>query len=301
MLNALTAPMVKLTQNGVGGYDFNVNCVYFFAELLKLIVAVSWCASCLWLSADAAYDPRSFDRTDVLAYALPALCFFVQNNLSFVALQHMTASAFQLLLNLRIVVVGGLTVTVLHRPLNSVEWIAIGMLTIGAMQYQLASAVAAKPFSVDATGICMLAVIVTCAAASNIYTQKVMQQKMAQPLMVQNAVLYAWGLAFNAANWAWSARAQPAFGAMGGWQLASIAFYAVFGLTISAIIKHFGSLARTFINTAAICLTAVLDVTMFGETITVLQATAFAIIFIAVCLYSTVAPEVRRLQAALDR
>ena len=39
VLNTLVAPMVKLTQNGHGGYDFNQSCVYFFAEALKFAVA----------------------------------------------------------------------------------------------------------------------------------------------------------------------------------------------------------------------------------------------------------------------
>eukprot|EP00966_Prymnesium_polylepis_P159298 3681619-Prymnesium_polylepis.1 len=136
---------------------------------------------------------------------------------------------------------------------------------------------------------------------ANIYTQKVMQRKAAQPLMLQNVVMYAWGLAFNGINWAWSARASPAFGAVGGWQLAAIAFYAVFGLTISAIIKQFGSLARTFINTGAICLAVAIDVFVFGETVSLLEGTAFVLILIAVYLYSIVAPEFRRLQCAQSK
>lgn len=43
-------------------------------------------------------------------YAIPGFVFFAQNNLSFLALQHMSNSAFQLLLNMRIVAVALLTV-----------------------------------------------------------------------------------------------------------------------------------------------------------------------------------------------
>ena len=37
--NTLTAPVVKMTQNSEGGYDYNKWCIYFFAELLKLVRA----------------------------------------------------------------------------------------------------------------------------------------------------------------------------------------------------------------------------------------------------------------------
>ena len=41
--NTLTAPVVKMTQNAEGGYDYNKWCIYFFAELMKLGVALAWC------------------------------------------------------------------------------------------------------------------------------------------------------------------------------------------------------------------------------------------------------------------
>ena len=95
-----------------------------------------------------------------------------------------------------------------------------------------------------------------------------MQKKMSQPLMLQNLVLYSWGICFNGFNWLQSTTKQPAFGALGFYQVASIIFYATYGLSISVIIKEFGSVTRTFVNTAAICCTALLDYFVLGEKVT---------------------------------
>ena len=38
-MNTLAPVMTKITQNESGGYSYNKWCVYFFAELIKLIVA----------------------------------------------------------------------------------------------------------------------------------------------------------------------------------------------------------------------------------------------------------------------
>ena len=38
---------------------------------------------------------------------------------------------------------------------------------------------------------------------------------MNQPLMFQNAQLYVYGIVFNGINWIFSARSEPAFGAVG--------------------------------------------------------------------------------------
>ena len=78
--------MVKMTQNAVGGYDFNQSCVYFFAEGLKLTVAGAWCVY-HHKQGDSSYDIAAVDRNEVLQYAVPGFVFFAQNNLSFIALQ----------------------------------------------------------------------------------------------------------------------------------------------------------------------------------------------------------------------
>jgi hypothetical protein len=40
--NTFTAPAVKITQESDGSYAYNKYCVYFIAEMMKLIVAGGW-------------------------------------------------------------------------------------------------------------------------------------------------------------------------------------------------------------------------------------------------------------------
>ena len=102
-------------------------------------------------------------------------------------------------------------------------------------------------------------------------------------------MLYGWGILFNGINWMFSAQSDTKmgyFGEIGSIQICSIIFYAIYGLSISVILKNFGAITRTLINTTAICFTAVFDVIYFGETISMLEATTFAVIFIAVYQHS---------------
>lgn len=270
--NTMTAPLVKLTQNDEGGYDYNKWCVYFFSELLKLAVALTSC----W--------GYKVELRDFAQYAIPALVFFVQNNLSFLALQHMDASAFQLLMNTRIITVAFLSVLVLKKRLNSIEWMSILLLMVGAMQYQLGC----SSMRVDFEGLLVTSIIVFCAAGGNVYTQKIMQND--QPLMLQNAYLYVWGVLFNGLNWSLSIhRGEPAFGSFHFVQFFSILFYAVYGLSISIILKRFGAITRTFINTAAICCTAFVDVFFFGSHISIFEMTTFVVILMAVFAHTVIA------------
>ena len=74
--------------------------------------------------------------------------------------------------------------------------------------------------------------------------------------MVQNAMLYVWGVIFNGTNWILSAMPSAdhhgppteLFGDVGGVQVFSMVFYAIYGLSISIILKRFGAITRTFIN-----------------------------------------------------
>ena len=154
---------------------------------------------------------------------------------------------------------------------------------------------------IGSAGMGVMGVIIACAAAGNIYTQKVMQKRMEQPLMLQNAVLYSWGVLFNGVNWSVSWASKPPIGNLAFWPAASIAFFAVYGLSISVILKQFGSLTRTFLNTAAISLTAIFDVAVLGErAISLLEATTFALIFLAIYIYTILGAEFKQLQARAE-
>ncbi len=259
--HAIDATRLHLTMKWVVFFsisDAPRRCIYFFAELIKLGVALAWCFKAYRENDQNVVKHFSVDRSDILQYAVPGFVFFAQNNLSFLALQHMNSSAFQLLMNTRIVSVAILAVVMLGKRMHALEWTSIVLLMVGAMQYQL-SGCGDDGYKIDTMGLCVMAVIVACAAGGNVYTQKVMQRKMDQPLMVQNAMLYVWGVIFNGTNWILSAMpsadhhgAPPElFGDVGGVQVFSMVFYAIYGLSISIILKRFGAITRTFINTAA--------------------------------------------------
>ena len=232
----------------------------------------------------------TFSWSENVRYAVPGFLFFVQNNLSFLALMHLSNSAFQLLLNTRIISIAMLGYLMLGKRLNAVEWVAVVLCTVGATQYNLSSCTTGE-LNVSVEGLLIMLVIICSAAAGNVYTQLVMQKKMNQPLMFQNAQLYVYGIVFNGINWIFSARSEPAFGAVGAVQVLSMVFYALYGLSISIVLKRFGAMTRTFINAAAIVLNAALDVTFFGDSISVLEATCFAVILSAIFLYSNLAKD----------
>lgn len=289
--NTFTAPAVKITQSADGTYAYNKYSIYFVAELIKLIAALVWCV--YYYNTDKDLRTKMTITTrDVWQYSIPGFVFFAQNNLSFIALQHLSNSAFQLLLNMRIVVVALLTVIVLGKPLNKVKWFAIVLLTTGAIQYQL-SGCSEGTLKTSSEGLFVMAIIIFCAAGGNIVTQMVMQKSMDQPLMIQNAMLYSWGVLMNGFNW-WvftTSYEVPWFGDFTPKVFFLCCFSAVYGLSISVILKRFGSLTRTFISTIAVVLNAILDTMFFGESLSVLEVTTFLVIFASIFLFTIMGDE----------
>jgi hypothetical protein len=79
------------------------------------------------------------------------------------------------------------------------------------------------------------------------------------------------GVLLNGFNW-WvytTSYSVPWFGEFTPKVFFLCCFSAVYGLSISVILKRFGSLTRTFISTVAVVLNAILDTMFFDETLSV--------------------------------
>ena len=124
--------------------------------------------------------------------------------------------------------------------------------------------------------------------------------------MLQNTILYAWGVLMNGANWFVSVQGAPAgtvewFGAgFGGAAFSLCIFNAIYGLSISVILKRFGSITRTFISTVAIVLNAVLDTLFFSEKITLLEISTFLTIFAAIFLFTILGDDWGKMVKAME-
>ena len=122
--------------------------------------------------------------------------------------------------------------------------------------------------------------------------------------MFQNTQLYFFGIIFNGLNWGFSVwgitGSEHAFGNVRSPVLMAMLFYAIYGLTISFILKRFGALVRIFINALAILCNAAVDYVVFGIPITFSDVLCFAIIVCATLMYAYLAHDYRPVEKELD-
>ena len=188
LFTTLAPVMMRYTQDELGGYSYNRSSVFFFSELLKLVLAWVWTLK-LRQTDPAAGRQMVLVQSELVRYVGPAFFFFAQNNLQFIALMYMSSSAFQLLVNCRIILVAVASAVVLKQYLNPIKWLAILLLTTGSVQYQV-SGCADEPMRVEPVGLLVVFLVACSAAGGNVVSELVMKDKMDQPLMFRTPPYY---------------------------------------------------------------------------------------------------------------
>jgi solute carrier family 35 (UDP-sugar transporter), member A1/2/3 len=111
------------------------------AEVIKLIISLL-----IYLRQEARYNSFTFRGLykDVFGPAsgwkgifVPAVLYFIQNNLQYVAVTLLDAATFQVTYQLKIITTALFSVALLKKQLFKVQWVAVGLLTIGIAIVQL--------------------------------------------------------------------------------------------------------------------------------------------------------------------
>mmetsp|Transcript_108630 Transcript_108630/g.338712 ORF Transcript_108630/g.338712 Transcript_108630/m.338712 type:complete len:204 (+) Transcript_108630:502-1113(+) len=103
-----------------------------------------------------------------------------------------------------------------------------------------------------------------------IFNEKLLKDKQKDSIHWQNILLYSWGVVFNLATVVVRGdmvSRRSFFAGYNVWTCAVVLNNALNGLAISAILKYADNIARVYASAAAMLLTMVVSVTLFGETL----------------------------------
>eukprot|EP00931_Biecheleriopsis_adriatica_P033810 TRINITY_DN19604_c1_g1_i1.p1 TRINITY_DN19604_c1_g1~~TRINITY_DN19604_c1_g1_i1.p1 ORF type:complete len:376 (+),score=71.61 TRINITY_DN19604_c1_g1_i1:26-1129(+) len=286
ILMTLNPLFVKLSQNADGKIEYNTASAVLCMEALKI------CISLVMLMRDTKLrTSSSFNLQEFFEYAVPALIFFINNNLTFSVLSRLDAATFQIVSQLKTVFTAVLFRLVLQRKLAPYQFLAVGQLACGTAVSQLVDKADGRDTGTASFTGFMLAVL-QCLLSSlgGIYNEKLLKQKDKNAIHWQNTLLYVWGIIFNviayAMNGAGDFSSDALFAGYNSWTWVVIVNNALTGLAISAILKFADNIARVFASAAAMLLTMLVAVVFFNEPITAKLVLALMVVSMSVMQYN---------------
>eukprot|EP01114_Cavostelium_apophysatum_P021051 TRINITY_DN7235_c0_g1_i1.p1 TRINITY_DN7235_c0_g1~~TRINITY_DN7235_c0_g1_i1.p1 ORF type:complete len:318 (-),score=48.07 TRINITY_DN7235_c0_g1_i1:77-1030(-) len=273
------------------GYSYSTTTTILLAEALKFVIAA------ILLKAEGLPINFRLNR-ETLMYSLPAVIYFIQNNLVFVALNYVDAATYQVLVNLKIITTGILFRFVLQRYLSSLQWSALVLLMIGCATSQLSlSCDAESLFAVPPIGIAICVTLSVLSAAAGIATEWIMKNSSLKtdPLQRQNLHLYFFGIIFNGIGYI--AERDPQRGFFDGYSPSTflvVLSYTLTGFFVALIMKHADNMVKIYSVAVSMVLTMLISSAIFPD----FEPTAqlfFGIVIITISLlmyFNIVSPEV---------
>jgi len=298
VLMTLSPVLVTLSQNSKGQIEYSIPSSTLMTELLKIGTSVA-------MMFTIPKDQRTMTFGGVLHFAVPAVIYFINNNLTIVVLTHVDSTTFQLISQLKIIFTGLLFRLVLKRELHFFQYCAIGLIACGTAvsQIPVCNANAAGPDDGDGSrtpwwGFILMVLSCFLSALGGIYSEKLLKGKMGDSIHWQNCQLYAWGILLNSLGTIIHDTELISNGLFTGynrWTWFTILNNALNGLAISALLKFGDNIMRVFAHATAIVLTMFANIFLFVAPPTPQVVLAFLVIAISMVQYNSAPsfPQVR--------
>mmetsp|Transcript_37557 Transcript_37557/g.81920 ORF Transcript_37557/g.81920 Transcript_37557/m.81920 type:complete len:348 (-) Transcript_37557:144-1187(-) len=294
-LMTLQPLLVTLSQDSSGHIQYSAISSTLLTEGCKLVIS----ALLLWrhLRNDPKLPRPQLNFVKVLEYSVPALIYFINNNLVFAILSHVSATTFQLLSQLKTVFTGLLFRFFLGRKLSIYQYLAIWQLACGTAMSQIPQCTSEGSAEKQHSSVIGLLIsILSCilSAFGGIYSEKLLKSDAMESIHFQNLQLYTWGIAFNLVGMLIhdgdSLLQSGLFSGYNGWAYAVVANNVFNGLAISAILKYADNIARVYAHACAMLVTMVFSIFLFGQSPTPQLVIAICVVGASAMQYNIKAP-----------
>ncbi|KAM9267671.1 CMP-sialic acid transporter [Cariama cristata] len=238
---------------------------------------------------------------ELLKLSVPSVVYAFQNNMAFVALSNLDAAVYQVTYQLKIPCTALCTVLMLHRTLSKLQWFSVFMLCGGVTLVQWKPAQATK-IQVEQNpwlGFGAIAVAVLCSGFAGVYFEKVLKSSDTS-LWVRNIQMYLSGIVVTLFCVYVSDGAQvleKGFFYGYTYHVWFVIFLAsVGGLYTSVVVKYTDNIMKGFSAAAAIVLSTVASVILFGLQITVTFSLGALLVCVSIYLYGAPRQDTTKIQ-----
>ncbi|XP_070781508.1 CMP-sialic acid transporter [Enoplosus armatus] len=227
---------------------------------------------------------------ELLKLSVPSIVYAIQNNMAFLALSNLDAAVYQVTYQLKIPCTALCTVLMLSRSLSRLQWFSVFTLCAGVTFVQWKPAEATKvqieqnPF----VGFIAIAIAVLCSGFAGVYFEKVLKSSDTS-LWVRNIQMYLSGIVvtligvyLNDGN---NVLEKGFFFGYTPWVFFVVFLASMGGLYTSVVVKYTDNIMKGFSAAAAIVLSTVASVVLFGLQITITFASGTILVCVSIYLY----------------
>ncbi|XP_067241013.1 CMP-sialic acid transporter [Chanodichthys erythropterus] len=227
---------------------------------------------------------------ELLKLSVPSVVYAIQNNMAFVALSNLDAAVYQVTYQLKIPCTALCMVLMLSRSLSRLQWFSVFMLCGGVTLVQWTPPQSTKvqveqnPF----LGFVAIAVAVLCSGFAGVYFEKVLKSSDTS-LWIRNIQMYLSGIVVTLIGVFMTDGAQVLekgfFYGYTPWVCLVVFLASVGGMYTSVVVKYTDNIMKGFSAAAAIVLSTVASVILFGLQITTTFITGALLVCVSIYTY----------------
>mmetsp|Transcript_20693 Transcript_20693/g.39327 ORF Transcript_20693/g.39327 Transcript_20693/m.39327 type:complete len:334 (-) Transcript_20693:458-1459(-) len=251
-----------------GAYSYSTLTVQMFSELIKLCFSGFMLS---WQYAFAKELPKvTIDPYRYLKACIPALLYFISNNVNFIIIRELDPVAFQILNNIKILTTAILFKFMMNADVSPLQWRMLLVLMAGSIMSQLGGCNAGGSGMKGTTlGYSLKVVNSVLTATATVYNEKFMKGND-DSIHFQNCQLYSFGLLFGVGAVINHFRADALkFQVLTEGYTTVVVFlvlnYAFVGIATSAVVKYLDNMTKTFAANAAMFLVALISIVFYNE------------------------------------
>ncbi|CAF0920333.1 unnamed protein product [Rotaria sordida] len=146
-----------------------------------------------------------------ILYSIPAILYFLNNNLAVHIQIHMDPTSYQILSNFKIFTTAILYRLIMKKRLIKQQWFALILLFFGGLTYSLGtfksssfisktitnSTIIMRETYIRPLGIPMIVIYCTLSGLAGVYNEWILKRNYSESLHLQNIFLYTYGTIFN--------------------------------------------------------------------------------------------------------
>ncbi|KAI2805418.1 hypothetical protein RDWZM_008692 [Blomia tropicalis] len=234
------------------------------------------------------------DPLDTLKVAVPAIVYYVQNNLIYVGATHLDAATAQVTYQLKILTTALFSIFLLNKKLYSFQWLALFMLFIGVACVQLTQTTKGKKAEHSEQNVLIgfLAILSACCLSgfAGVYFEKILKNSSHVSLWIRNIQLAAIAIPFGLVQvFVTDYKFIEEKGFFYGYSLLTwtvIFLQAQGGLLVAVVVKYADNILKGFATSISIILSCVVSIYIFDFKISFQFFIGASLVIASVFLYS---------------